>query len=285
MQDFSWFLFSVLATLFFGVSMALYKLPFARHQKRFAVSFWQLLSCFVLSSVLFFPYLEQADWKVVSYGFLWGTAFFSLSVTQMKALKKVETNIVYPITTSISLVVTVLFGILFFRDYVSFFQIVGMALVIFVVWMFSYSGKKLNFSRDVVVIGVLIIFLSALGKIIQKFAADSVDIHALQIFQYLFAMTFAFLMCAYFFGKDLKKHIFSGAIKSGFLIGVPSFFGGYFWLLALERGPFSLITAIHSLYALITAVLAYFIFKEKLTMKKVGLIFLAIIAALLIKLG
>ena len=69
------------------------------------------------------------------------------------------------------------------------------------------------------------------------------------------------------------------------MIGVFGFFGGYAFLTALTKGPFSLITSIHSLYIFITALASYLLFKERLTKKKIILLFLAIVAILLIRLG
>lgn len=202
MQDLSWFPFSVAATLLFGISMAFYKLPSVKSQKRYAVSFWQLFFCFLLSVMFFLRDLINVDLDTVLYGFLWGASFFVLSVTQMKALKTIETNTLYPITTSMSLVATVLFGILFFKDVISLWQVLGILLVVTIVLLFSYAGGRLKFSKEIAWIGLTIISLSAFGKIIQKFAADNVDIHTLQIFQYLFAMLFALVISSYSFSPD-----------------------------------------------------------------------------------
>ena len=69
------------------------------------------------------------------------------------------------------------------------------------------------------------------------------------------------------------------------MIGILSFFGGYALYLALTKGPFPLITSIHSLYILITALTAYVLFNEKLTPRKIVLLLFAIIAIILIRVG
>jgi len=285
MMSLSWFPFSVLATICFGIAMAFYKLPSVKKQSRYAVSFWQLFFNLLLSLIFFYSFVPLTNMSTVLYGSAWGLSFLLLSLLQMKALKDIDTNMLFPITTSLSLVVTVLFGVFFFKDYISPIQIVGMILVVMAVSLFSYKGKKLQYSKEILVLGLGVIFLSFLGKVIQKFAASGVDIHTFQIFQYLSATLFSLVLILYVHKKEFKRHLFSDSIKSGAVIAVPSFVGGYALLIALTKGPFSLITSIHSLYVLITAITAYYIFKEKLTSRKILLILVAIVATILIKIG
>ena len=127
--------------------------------------------------------------------------------------------------------------------------------------------------------------MSAFNKVLQKIVADSFDIHAFQIYQYLFATLISAAILFLAHRKNWKQELFSGAIKIGSIIGVFGFLGGYALFIALAKGPFPLVTAIHSLYILITAIIAFFMFNEELTLKKILLICLAIIAVLLMRLG
>lgn len=285
MQNLTWFPYSVAATLCFGISMAFYKLPAAKNQSRYAVSFWQLFIAFLLSLIVFYKFIPLTNVNTVLYGSVWGFSFLCLSLLQMKALKDIDTNMLYPITTSLSLVGSILFGILFFKDHISWIQLLGIALVVIVVFLLSYKGKKIQYSKEILIIGLGIVFLSAFNKIIQKFATSSVDIHALQVSMYCSAALFSFILYAFVHRKEFKKHILSHSLTSGIMIGVPGFLGGYMLLLALTKGPFSLVTSIHSLYIIIVAIVAYFVFKEKLTWKKIFLISLAVLATILIRVG
>jgi len=285
MTNLTWFPFSLIATTCFGIAMAFYKLPSAKNQSKYAVSFWQLFFNLSLSLVFFYKFIPLTNMSTVLYGSAWGLSFLLLSLLQMKALKDIDTNMLFPITTSLSLVATVLFGVFFFKDHISVIQIIGMILVVIAVSLFSYKGKKLQYSKEILILGLGVILLSFLGKIIQKFAANGVDIRTFQIYEYLSAVVFSLMLNVYVHKKEFKQHLFSNSIKSGAIIGVPSFVGGYMLLIALTKGPFSLVTSIHSLYVLITAMTAYFIFKEKLTWRKTVLIIVAIIATILIKIG
>lgn len=285
MQNLTWFPYSIAATLLFGISMAFYKLPAAKNQSRYAVSFWQLFTAFVLSLIFFYNFLPLTSFSAIMFGSLWGFLFMCTSLLQMRALKDIDTNMLYPLTTTLSLVVSVIFGISFFRDHISWLQLLGMILVVVVVFLFSYKGKKLQYSREIIIIGLGIIATSAFSKIIQKFATGAVDIHIFQIYQFLSATVFSLLLYTFIHRKEFKKHIFSNSIWSGLLIGLPNFLGGYMILLALTKGPFSLVYSIHSLYIIITALIAYLVFKEKLTWKKIFLISLAVLATILIRIG
>ncbi len=281
----SWFLFSLAATVLLGVAMAFYKLPSAKNHNRFVATFWSLVIPAVLSFIFFYSYLPLSTPAMMWTALLWGVTFTCIVLLQMYALGHVDTNVLLPITTTTSMVITILVGIFFFQEHVSIVQALGITLAVVTIFSFLYKGGKLQYSRLLISIGLGIILISAFNKILQKIVADSFDIHAFLIYQYLFAAAFSLLIYLVLHRRDWKAHIFSGGLGIGSLIGVFGFFGGYALLVALTRGPFPLITSIHSLYILITALTAYFLFQEKLTTKKVLLLLVAILAVVLIRVG
>jgi drug/metabolite transporter (DMT)-like permease len=285
MMTFSWFPFSLLATLLFGIGMTFYKLPSAKQQNKFVATFWSLLIPTILAVIFFHTYIPLTTPAMLWVAATWGVFFACIVLLQMYALDHVDTNVLFPLTTTASLVITVLIGIFFFNEHVTLLQLLGIVLAIISIFLFLYKGGKLRYSWLLVSIGSGIILLSSFNKVLQKVVARNFDIHAFQIYQYLFASLFSFLVYIIIHRHDWKSHIFSGGMRIGGLIGIFSFFGGFSLYLALERGPFSLITSIHSLYVLITALTAYFLFKEKLTCKKILLLLLAIIAIILIRIG
>lgn len=281
----TWFPFSILATTLFGISTAFYKLPTAKNASRSAALFWTMATSLLLSVVFFYSYLHLTVSGMIWYSMAWGVSFSLLTFLQMWALQHVETNVLFPVTTTSSLVLSVLAGLLFFHDKLSILQSLGILLVVCVVFMFLYKGGHLGYSRIVLNVGVAIIVLSALNKIIQKVSADHFDIHAYQIWQFVFAALFSLALVLWQHRRDWPAQLFSKSIGIGGLISVASFFGGYSLFTALTRGPFSLITSVHSLYIIVTALVGWLLFKEELTKKKIGLILLAIIAILLIRFG
>lgn len=285
MDGLSWFPFSIAATVIFGVAMALYKLPSTKNHDRFATTFWSLLVPALLSLLFFHSYLPLGTPAMMLTALLWGVTFTCIVLLQMYALKHVDTNALFPITTTASLIVTILIGIFAFHEFISPLQVGGVLLAITTIFLFVYKGSKLQYSSLVLSVGSGIILISAFNKVVQKIVADSFDIHVFQIYQYLFAAIFALIVYLFVHRRNWKQHIVSGSFGVGSLIGVLSFFGGLSLYIALTKGPFSLVTSIHSLYTLVTALTAYFLFKEQLTAKKIFLLLLAIVAVVLIRIG
>ena len=284
-MEFSWFPYSLAATVLFGVAMAFYKLPSAKNHNRFVATFWSLVIPTILAFLFFHSYLSLSTPTMMWTALLWGITFTCIVLLQMYALHHVDTNVLFPITGTASLIITVLIGIFFFGEHISFIQTLGVILAIVTIFLFLYKGGKLQYSQLLIGVGSGIVFISAFNKVLQKIVADKFDIHAFQIYQYLFAAIFSLLIYLILHRRDWKTRIFSGGLGIGSLIGVFSFFGGYSLYVALTKGPFSLITSIHSLYILVTALVAYFLFQEQLTVKKTFLLFFAIIAVVLIRIG
>jgi drug/metabolite transporter (DMT)-like permease len=281
----SWFPFSIAATILLGISLAFYKTPSAKGQNRAAATFWSMVVPFILSAFFFYGYLPETTWPMVFAGMIWGVTFAILVSLQMYALSHVETNVLFPINTTSSLLCTVLLGLLIFGGSLSFLQILGIVLIVIVVFLFLYKGGRLQYSPLVIKFLLSMLAFGVFNKLVQKFVADSFDIHAYQIYQYLFAMIAAFILLVAGNWKEWRAHIVSSSLKTGAIIGVFSFFGGYSLLLALTKGPFALITSIHSLYIIVVALLGRAFFREELSPRKIALIVLAIAAIILIRIG
>jgi len=283
-ESLSWFFFAILATLLLGTAMVFYKFPSAKKMSRYNVSFWSLTTSAVLAIVFFFSYLYLTTNTMLLLAVLWGASFLALSLSQMYALGHIETNTLFPVTSIVSLVVTVFAGLAFFKEQITLIQTLGVIIVITTVYSSIFNGVKLKYSSSLIGIGIIIVFFSAFNKILQKLAADKVDIHAFQIYQYLFAVLFSLVAYSFVHRKTWRKEIFSG-FKIGSAIGIFSFLGGYSLIIALTKGPLTLVFTIFSLFTLVTAVLGYFLFGELLTKRKLILLFMAIIATLVIRFG
>ena len=284
-MDLSWFVFSMSAVVLFGFSTVFYKLPTLWGQNKTAATFWVLLFSELFSLVFFWQYLSVLSLYAIFLAALWGISFALIMMLQIYALEHVDTNVLFPITATLSLVGSVLLGILFFQDAISYIQYGGIVLALSAIYLFLYKKGTLQYSKSVLWIGASIIGLSVFNKVVQKFAADIVEIHSYQIWQYLFGTAFALLVVVFLNKGKWKEAIFSGSFKSGFIISIPAFLGTWAFLVALTKGPFSLVTAIHSTYIFVGALVGYILFKERLTKEKVFLIFLALLAILIIKLG
>ncbi len=284
-MDYNWLVFSLSATLLLGISVALYKVPSFKNESRYVTAFWSMIFPFFLSIIFFSGFLNLSSPKMILTALIWGISFSLLVLLQMKALKDVDTNALFPVTSIISLVTSLVAGFLLFKEIISLVQFIGIFLVIVVVYFYLYKKENIRYSNEILFLGLGIIFFSAFNKIIQKFVAEGFDIHAYQIYQYAFATLFSFLILIYFHKKKTFSYFTKKSFLSGSLIGIFAFFGGYALLTALTKGPFVLIMSIHSLYIFVTALTGFFLFKEKLDKKIILLILVSVLAVILMRLG
>ena len=280
----SWLPFSLLATICFGISTALYKMPIIKGHGKVVATFWIMFFSGLFSIGFFYSHLALPGTRTLVLALLWGVSLAMTTMLQMYALTKVDSNTLFPIGTTLSLIVTVVIGLFAFAERLSELQIVGVLLAIASIYFFVYQKGKLRFSPLVIWIILSIVSFSSFSKIVQKIAADGVDVLAFQMYQYIFGTIFV-LVVYLALNKGNPKGLFSKAIPWGFLNGIFSFFGGWAILTALTRGPFTLIISIHSTYILVTAVIGWIFFKENLNARKVFLICLAIVAIVLMRTG
>lgn len=280
-----WFMYSMGSVISFSLMAALYKLPAHKKQSKIAATFWMVFFSFLFSLAFFYGYLSNVDIKVYIFALSWGIGFSSLAAIQMYLLKKMDINVLFPISTTLSLIISVIFGLVFLAEYISLIQGLGIVLAIIAIYLFLFQGRKIKYSSSFLNWLLIMVVLSVFSKVILKFATDVVDVQPLMIFNYFFASIFLIIIVLLFKRKSWKKDLFSGASKSGFFIAVPGFLGNWFFLMALSKGPFTLITALHALYIFGASVAGYFFFKEALSKKKIALLVLAIIAIILIRIG
>src|SRR3990167_6684515 len=152
-MELTWFPYSLAATLFFGIAMAFYKLPSAKNHNRFVATFWSLVIPVVLAFVFFHSYLPLSTSAMLWTALLWGITFTSIVLLQMYALHHVDTNALFPITGTASLIFTVLIGIFFFGEYISLVQTLGVLLAIVTIFLFLYKGGKLQYSQILISVG------------------------------------------------------------------------------------------------------------------------------------
>jgi len=285
MIELSWPVYALLASLLFGIAMSLYKMPAAKNQSRFFTSFAQNFTGLVLALIFFLKFLYPVSKQGIILSLIVAVIFVSLSLLQMYTLKYIDTSSLFPITTTGSLVLTVLAGLILFRERISLVGAIGILLVMIIVYNSLYKGKKMQYSKQVAFLGIALIFISALNKVFQKFAADTISIQSFIIYQHLFATLLTIPLLLIFHKKDLRRSLTRKAFMMGGLIGFFGFFGFYSLLLALSKGPLTLISPIQSTYILVTAIVSAFLYKEKLTKKTIFMIILAIISVFLIRLN
>ncbi len=138
---------------------------------------------------------------------------------------------------------------------------------------------------EVVLFFAGIVFLSWFNKVLQKLVANQFEIRSFFIYQYAFATIFALLLFIYFHRQDKLIQFSKKSFLAGSALGSCGFLGSYALMTALTKGPLTLITSLHSLYILVTALVAWIVFNEELNAKKLLLLGAAVVAVILLKVG
>lgn len=264
----TWFFFAALSAALFGISVALFKLPSTKKQSVTITTFWSMLFSSILAAIFFGNSIFQVNADIILLAIFWGVNFSIMSSLQMYALRYMDSNVLFSITTTLSLIISVFLGLLFFLENISLTQVLGVTLAIIFIYLFLSKKEGFEFSPYILAVGFGIILMSVFNKVIQKLAADDLNVEAYITCQYFSATLFAFILYIIYNRKNFVKSFLGSSMKSGFYIGVPGFFGGWVLMVALMKGPFSLIIAINSAYIFIVALIGHLFFKEKLTRMK-----------------
>lgn len=282
-----WIFFSLIAVVSLGVSMALYKMPSFQGYSSLHSTLWTNIFTFIIAVVVFFIFTSGDGLFVISwYGLLWGM-FFALTMAQQKILlKRMETNTLLPVTSSLGNILTIGLGIILFSEFISLLQYIAITLIILSV--FLYGKKKGGLILDVnsISLGVGIIIASTVSKVIQKFGAIHDTIFHFSLYQYSGAIICALVLIFVFEKKSFSTlFVIERTWKISLLIAIFSAIGGYSLLKALSIGPLSGVYAVQPSYIIVTALLGMVLYKESLTRYKITLMVITIAGVILLKLG
>jgi drug/metabolite transporter (DMT)-like permease len=287
----SWLFYSLCATLLFGISSTLFKLPSAKGHNRYATGIWNLVTAGTIAggALLFYPAEEtvaQVTPLLLLLAAIWGIALACMNPLQMYCLSKLETNAHYPVATSGSLIGTILLGLLLFNDHISGLQWLGIGLVIITIYLFVYHrGSSATYTPPLIAAIASLITFSVITKLAANMAVEAgMHLPTFQAFQYLFASGMAVLMYAIVHRKDIRRELFSG-MRVGIAIGCISVTANMFYLHALTIGPFQLVNAIHSLYIIATSYFGVLFLQERLTKRKITLLALAVASIIIVRIG
>lgn len=284
-----WLPYSIAATMLLGISMSLYKLPAFKGYSSFLSTVWTnaFSAIFVLIILIAFNHGQLNEFSTVSwYALIWGGLFALTMVSQKIMLQNVETNSVFPITSSLGTITTVLLGITLFSEHISLIQGVGIIIIIVSVYLFSQKGGSFPLDKRNILLSSIIILSSSFSKYIQKLGATQDSITHFMTWQYIGAVVIGLIVALIFENNKFREIInFQKYWKGSFLIALFSTLGGYAILKALSLGPLSIVYSIHPAYILIAGFFGYIFFKEHLTKKKVGLGLLCVLGIIFLTRG
>lgn len=281
----SWFLNAILAMVAFGGMQALYKVPAAKGYDKFVYSTLGFTVASILSLVFFKDDLSF-DVHTMLFGLLWGIGNALYVLLTMAILKRLDTNASFPITSLSSHFLVVIIGISFFNDVLSVVQVAALIGTFLLIGFYNHTNKHITWSNGLIPIAAGIILLSTFTKFIQKSGSISSVTGDYIFWQLFFAAIVSIVILLLTKNSRLvERKIDAKLIAWSALIGALTFVGTVAMVKALSVGPFSLIYTINTFYILVSSIVAWKLFGEKLTRQKVIFILLAIIVLILIKLG
>ncbi len=285
----TWLPYSITATVFLGIGMAFWKMPSFKNYSSFFSTFWtNVLSAIIVSIILVFTTPTSfSNFSTISwYAIAWGACFAVNMVLMKILLQNKEAGAVFPVTSSLGSLATIFIGLIFLSEHVSIIQTVGILAIILSVYLFSRKGGSFPLDKKTVLLSIGIITSSTVSKYFQKLGSVHDTAGHFMVWQYIGAAFFALLIAAWFERKNFKAILqIETYWKGALLISSFSIIGGWAIFQALKTGPLSGVYAIHPAYTFISAIFAYFFFKEKLNLHKVALILLTIAGVVLIKIG
>ena len=281
----SWFLNSIIALCAFGGMQALLKVHAAKGYSKFAYSALGFIAATILSFVFFRDDISF-DAHTMFLGCIWGIANALYVLLQMAILKRLDTSESFPITSLGSHVLVVIIGIFFFNDILSAVQVVALVATFLLIGFYNHTNKHITLGNGLVPIAAGIILLSTFIKFIQKFGSISSVTGDYIFWQLFFAMIASLLILLLTkHTRSVERKLDGKLVLWSTLAGTLTFVGTVAMVKALSVGPFSLIYTINTFYILVSSIVAWKLFGEKLTRQKVLFILLAIVVLVLIKVG
>ena len=285
----NWFSLTVICLFLYGIQRFLYKVSAERNCN----TAWTTLSFMgtvaLMSTFLWFnsdEVLKNLPWLFI-LALVNSLTFFADTIVTIEALRYLPTNVVYPMTR-MSAVLVVIFSVVYFRDQLNPYQVMGIILaigVILTLTRFTEEEKQGNRNlRKGLILIVLAVMTGTVAAISSKFAALYTNQMAFIALTYTLSMLFS-LGLRKPFEKEGASTRYQEALLIGFFMGLVNFAAFFALLQAMERGPLSIIIPVVGMNFVIANILAAVVYREKLTWLKAAGILMTMLSLLLMKLG
>jgi drug/metabolite transporter (DMT)-like permease len=285
----SWFVYSLAAFFLMGIQGFLYKVAAERRCNTSRTTFIFMATVAVLS-LISWAYLREPMGNLTALiilAFVNSLTFLAATMTFIEALKFVPATTAYSVAR-LNLVILTIFSFVWFHDRLSMYQISGIvialaAMLILTKGMNQGEARQEHFKKGFAFL-MISLFTSAIAAISSKYAAMYVG----KLSYVAFVYSIAALSSAALFKKpnvnapQSDKAVATVAI--GLAMGILNFFGYYAFLMALSKGPLSLVASITGMHFVVSVLLSILIYREKLTSARVVGFFLTILSIVLLSL-
>lgn len=236
-----------------------------------------------------FSEIPQYDWfyYTLALGALFIVVFNLMALTTQKSGLSVVS-----VATKMSVVVPILFGLMYYKESLSFLKILGIALALLAVYLVSIKATTgLSINKKSLYLPLLVFLGSgvidtSLKYLEEAFVAENdVSIFSATIFASAGVIGLFIVTVMALRGK-LKLHFKN--VVAGICLGVPNFFSIYFLVKALRTGLMDssgIFTVNNVAIVMLSTFIGIFLFSERLQKKNwLGIIF-AVLSILFIALG
>lgn len=283
-----WLIFSLTATLFYGIMNFLYK--WAAEQKYINPAVVLIAAITVVISALITLLLNGFGFRflipALPYAAANGTLFAFGALSKFKALELAPASVVFPVNKS-NILFVILIGLLFFGESPSLYQWLGIGTSLAVLMLIS--SEQISFSGNPVLKGIGFALLAAVctsfSMTAGKLASTRVDRTSYILLSYSIVVIVSLITFMKKTTKEQKKKAFSikGIFFTGGAIGLLNYFGYKLVLSAFAAGNMSLVQPILALSILIPIFLSALFYREKLTVLRIISIGLTLVSIFLIK--
>ncbi|WP_421809591.1 EamA family transporter [Flagellimonas sp.] len=229
----------------------------------------------------------EASWFVgpVLLGVLFITVFNLMAKTAQVAGVSVAS-----VATKMSLVIPVLFGVLFYQEHLSAWQIIGILLALVAVYMASLKEQHITIhKRDLILPALVFLGSGVIDTSIKYFEEQHLTSQEIPLFS---SMVFgcAALTGLVFIGVKSVKNPLRVNLKNilgGIALGVPNYFSIFFLIRALHSEMLesaALFTLNNVAIVMFSTLMGILMFKEKLSLKNWGGVVLAVFSIILVAL-
>jgi drug/metabolite transporter (DMT)-like permease len=285
----SWFIYSLAAFFLMGIQGFLYKVAAEKRCDTARTTFIFMATVAVLSFI-FWAYLREPMGNLATLTILAivnSLTFLAATMSFIEALKFVSATTAYSVAR-LNLVILTIFSFVWFHDRPSMHQISGIvialaAMIILTKGMNQGETKQEHFKKGFAFL-MISLFTSAIAAISSKYAAMYVGKLSFLAFVYTIA---ALSSMALFKKPDInapQRHKAVTTVTVGLAMGILNFFGYYAFLMALSKGPLSLVASITGMHFVVSVLLSILIYREKLTSARVVGFFLTILSIILLSL-
>lgn len=250
-----------------------------------------LTGIFFLNSNISIKAIFSSDWIYICIPL--GALFISIFYLIAQTAQKISISTA-SVANKMSVVMPVLFSVIFLNQQLSILKITGIVLALVAVYLSTYSSSKKSVNTGLIWLPILVFIGSGLIDITinasNEFYIKSKDESALfSICTFLTAFIVGSLILIYNISVKRSltiKEVFAPKnILGGIVLGIPNYFSIYFIFKALDSNVFQsaqLFPVLNLSNVALSAFLGWLVFKEKLTPLNLAGIILAIISILLI---